>query len=77
MPVPKSCCLPTNIHCDVQDETQIYREGCNEKVVQLIDENMSLIGAAAVIVSLFPIIGIILTCSMAANITKAKYEQMA
>lgn len=55
----------------------MYREGCYEKVVGLIDDNMELIGAAAVIVSLFPIIGIVLTCCMAANITKAKYEQMA
>lgn len=77
MPVPKSCCLPNNLDCDVQDETQVYREGCYDKVVNLIDDNMSLIGAAAIIVSLFPFVGIVLTCCMAANLTKAKYEQMA
>lgn len=75
MPVPKSCCIVPN--CDVQDETEIYTEGCYDKVSELIDGNMSIIVAAAILVSLFPILGILLTFSMAANITKTKYEQMA
>ncbi|XP_055296019.1 tetraspanin-7-like isoform X2 [Sitodiplosis mosellana] len=75
MPIPKSCCKIPN--CNAQDETQIYTEGCYDKVSELIDSNMSLILAAAILVSLFPIIGIVLTCSMAKNITKTKYEQMA
>lgn len=52
-------------------------QGCYDKVSELIESNMSLIVLAAVLVSLFPVVGILLTCSMAANITKTKYEQMA
>lgn len=54
-----------------------HQQGCYDKVNELIDSNMSMIVAAAILVSLFPIVGILLTCSMAANITKTKYEQMA
>ncbi|XP_031617193.1 tetraspanin-7-like [Contarinia nasturtii] len=75
MPIPKSCCKKRN--CDAQDETQIYTEGCYDKVSELIESNMRCILAAALLVSLFPIVGILLTCSMAGNITKTKYEQMA
>lgn len=43
----------------------------------MIEENMSLIGTAAILVSIFPLLGIALTLCMATNIAKAKYEQMA
>lgn len=75
IPVPKSCCKRFN--CDAQDEAEIYREGCYDKVTDIVNENMSLIVKIAIIAAMFPIIGIVLTCCMAANLTKAKYEQMA
>lgn len=74
-PVPRSCCIKPN--CDVQDETQIYTEGCYTKVVQLITKNMKVIGGVAVALTLFPLAGSILACCLAANLTKAKYEQMS
>lgn len=37
---------------------------------------MAMIGACALGVTLFPIIGILLSCCLASNANKAKYEQM-
>lgn len=76
MPVPKSCCR-NNATCDVQDETQIFREGCYDKVTEFIGSDMSKITLITFLVTMFPLVGFLLTCSLAANITKTKYEQMA
>lgn len=75
MPVPNSCCKFPK--CDVQDETQIYRDGCLDKVVELIDGSMALVIVALICATMFPIAGILLTFSMAKNISTTKYEQMA
>lgn len=74
-PIPKSCCIRPL--CDVQDETEVYSEGCYTKVMNFIETNMSIIGAIALGIGLFPLIGTILACSLAANINKTKYEPMA
>lgn len=74
MPVPKSCCRIPN--CNTQDESKIFTEGCFESVVEFINDNMAVIGGASLAVAFFSIIGIILAFCLAANINKAKYEQM-
>ncbi|KAJ6636150.1 alcohol dehydrogenase, partial [Pseudolycoriella hygida] len=74
IPVPKSCCKLS--YCDVEDESQVYNEGCYDIVVKFINENMAMIGVCALVVTLFPIIGILLSCCLASNASKAKYEQM-
>ncbi|KAG4075393.1 hypothetical protein HA402_015046 [Bradysia odoriphaga] len=74
IPVPKSCCKLTE--CDVEDESQIYNQGCYDIVVKFINENLAMIGTCALGVTLFPILGIVLSCCLAANVSKAKYEQM-
>lgn len=51
-------------------------QGCYESLVELINNNMSVIAAASIGVAFFPIIGIALACCLAANINKTKYEQM-
>ncbi|GAB0095982.1 Tetraspanin [Sergentomyia squamirostris] len=76
-PVPRSCCRLPHIRCDTQDETQIWTQGCFHKVVDFLDTNMKVIGGAALGVALFPLIGTVLSCLLAANINKTKYEQMA
>lgn len=75
-PVPRSCCR-IDVDCDVQDEIQIWRTGCYSIVVKFIDENMKVIAAAALGVAFFPVLGMVLSCCLARNINKAKYEQMA
>lgn len=73
-PVPRSCCIKP--HCDIQDESQIYRQGCYLKVVDFLKSNMEVIGGIALGFTLFPVIGAILSCGLAGNINKAKYEPM-
>lgn len=77
-PVPRSCCRsPGPVRCDTQDETQIYNQGCYVKVTQYLERNMGRIALSAFGVSLFPLVGSILSVALAKNINKAKYEQMA
>uniref|UniRef100_A0A336KH19 Tetraspanin n=1 Tax=Culicoides sonorensis TaxID=179676 RepID=A0A336KH19_CULSO len=74
-PIPSSCCI--KLRCDVQDETQVFQDGCYSKVISFLTTNMNIIGATALGIIIFPIFGTILACSLAANINKAKYEPMA
>nr|CAD7439815.1 unnamed protein product [Timema bartmani] len=74
--VPISCCMNTT-SCDTDDIKQIYTEGCYDKVVNFLDANIGLVGGAALGVAFFPLVGVILSCCLAKNINKAKYEQMA
>lgn len=76
-PVPRSCCRIAGTRCDTQDETQIWTQGCFHKVVDFLTTNMKVIGGAAIGVTLFPLLGTVLSCVLAANINKTKYEQMA
>ncbi|XP_059612963.1 tetraspanin-7-like [Phlebotomus argentipes] len=75
-PVPRSCCR-TGTRCDTQDEDKIWTQGCFHKVVDFLTTNMKVIGGAAIGVTLFPLLGTVLSCVLAANINKTKYEQMA
>lgn len=65
-----------SIRCD-SFNFRLWFQGCYDKVSELIDSNMSMIVAAAIFVSIFPVVGVLLTYSMASNLTKTKYEQMA
>ncbi|XP_055709917.1 tetraspanin-7-like [Phlebotomus papatasi] len=76
-PVPRSCCREVNSRCDTQDETLIWTQGCFQKVVDFLTTNMKVIAGAAAGVTLFPLLGTVLSCILAANINKTKYEQMA
>lgn len=75
-PVPRSCCINYR-RCDITDSQQIYTQGCFSKVVDFLETNMNSIGAVALGVAFFPLLGAILSCCLAGNINKAKYEQMA
>lgn len=52
------------------------QQGCYDIVVKFINDNLAMIGGCALGVTLFPIVGIVLSCCLAANVSKAKYEQM-
>ncbi|KAK9743561.1 Tetraspanin family [Popillia japonica] len=75
MPVPNSCCKEDS--CDVSDETQIFKEGCYDKLVQLMKSNIAIVAGAAIGITFFPLVGVLLSCCLASVINKAKYEQMA
>lgn len=73
--VPESCCKARKcIHEHEVDESTIYTKGCFETVVAFLDTNMGNIGAAALGIGFFQLIGVILSCCLAKHINKAKYE---
>ncbi|XP_044752330.1 tetraspanin-7-like [Coccinella septempunctata] len=73
--IPASCCIREN--CDVYDETQIFQEGCYEKIINFLKTNIGGIGLVAMVVAIFPLVGLILSCSLARLLNKHKYEQMS
>lgn len=51
-------------------------QGCYEKVIEFLNENIGIVAGAAIVVAFFPLLGVILSCCLANTINKAKYEQM-
>lgn len=74
-PVPKSCCI--RLPCDQEDETAIYTDGCYRLVVEFINHNMSAIAGLSLFISLFPLVGAILSCALASNTQITRYEQIS
>ncbi|GLG96089.1 Tetraspanin [Gryllus bimaculatus] len=73
--IPPSCCKVTP--CDTKDHTQIYSKGCFNLVIDFLNSNIGLVGGSAMGIAFFPLVGMLLSCCLAKNINKAKYEQMA
>ncbi|PSN31396.1 Tetraspanin-7 [Blattella germanica] len=74
--IPQSCCKVIE-HCEPEDPSQIYEQGCYNKVVDFLNANIGLVGGSALGVAFLPLVGMLLSCCLAKNINKAKYEQMA
>ncbi|KAJ9580775.1 hypothetical protein L9F63_024047 [Diploptera punctata] len=75
--IPMSCCIDYE-HCEPNTNvSQIYTQGCYNKVVDFLNANIGLVGGSALGVAFFPVVGVLLACCLAKNINKAKYEQMA
>ncbi|CAH1961736.1 unnamed protein product [Acanthoscelides obtectus] len=72
--IPLSCCIKEN--CDTTERDQIYTQGCYNKIVDFLGENIGIVAGAAVGIAFFPLVGVILSCCLASVINKAKYEQM-
>ncbi|KAJ8952280.1 hypothetical protein NQ318_007448 [Aromia moschata] len=75
LPIPPSCCIKKD--CDVALPSEIYSQGCYEKVTEFLYGNIGIVAGAAVGVAFFPLIGVVLSCCLASIVNKAKYEQMA
>lgn len=80
--VPKSCCRGdqnkcVNFNLVNQNYTQdIYTEGCYNVVTGFMKKNMAMIAGVALGISFFQLLGAALSCCLAKNINKAKYEQV-
>lgn len=81
--VPESCCIdkndckPTNLPPAGSNVTGIYVEGCYTKVTTFMEKNFGIIGGVAVGFAFIQLLGALLSCGLAKNINKAKYEQVA
>lgn len=79
--VPDSCCKVQNkLECNHENLgknlTDIYQQGCYSKVYNTIEENYGFIGGIGFASSLIIFGGSLLSCALASNIKKNKYEEM-
>ncbi|XP_076338634.1 tetraspanin-6-like [Tachypleus tridentatus] len=77
--VPVSCC---KIEKNCKNKpltvvTDIFQQGCYEKVVNFVNGNLKIIGGGAVAIACFQLLGVLLACCLAKNVNKAKYEPVA
>ncbi|XP_066597470.1 tetraspanin-7-like [Prorops nasuta] len=75
--IPASCCIKPEMECDTSDPSEIYTEGCYNRIFDFICRNIGMVAGTAVGVAFFPLVGVFLACCLASNINKAKYEQVA
>ncbi|XP_041969353.1 tetraspanin-7-like [Aricia agestis] len=73
--IPISCCIDTN-HCVTANYSDVYQRGCYEIIVEYITSNMNIIIGVAVGTSLLPLVGALLSCSLANYIKKSKYDSI-
>lgn len=73
--VPSSCCRVKN--CDGTGYQNIYTEGCFNILSSFIQTNFTMIGGVAIGFAFLQLFGAFLSCCLARNINKSKYEQMA
>lgn len=79
--VPTSCCVKTN-ECKQEDlnplnVTFINQQGCFAKVDKIVQDKYMLIVGIGFASSLIILGGSFLTCLLAQNLNKHRYEQMA
>jgi tetraspanin-7 len=84
--VPSTCCISAAgqakegqapaATCDTSSVTDIYTEGCYTKLTSFMNSNFNLIGGVAIGFAFLQLLGAILTCCLARNINKARYEQV-
>ncbi|XP_059060394.1 tetraspanin-7-like isoform X1 [Achroia grisella] len=73
--IPISCCLDPN-HCITANYSDVYQRGCYEIIVEYLESNMDVLIGIAIGTALLPLIGAILSCSLASYVKKSKYDVM-
>ncbi|XP_004589696.1 CD63 antigen [Ochotona princeps] len=74
--VPDSCCVNVTAHCGVAfNVTDIYVEGCVEKIGLWLRKNVLVVAAAALGIAFVEILGIVLACCLVKSI-RSGYEVM-
>ncbi|KOB71712.1 Tetraspanin [Operophtera brumata] len=69
--IPTSCCVDPN-DC----VTANYSHGCYEVITEYLRSNMDVLIGIAIGTALLPLLGTILSCSLASYIKKSKYDVM-
>jgi len=73
---PDSCCQNIK-NCNNVDVQQIYESGCYQKILNLLYDNLNSIGIGMLLIAIFQLVGVGLSCCLAVNINKALYEEMS
>ncbi|XP_072034901.1 tetraspanin-9-like [Amphiura filiformis] len=58
---PDSCCLYFTEGCGMEKNAQFHTKGCQDTVLDVIEENMFILGAAAIACGVFQLVGMIAT----------------
>ncbi|CAF2722168.1 unnamed protein product [Rotaria sp. Silwood2] len=81
--VPESCCKKSLNHtCTRKDLKKEYlpadinANGCYATVISAIKNNYPIFGGIIIVIALFPLIGVILACCLARQMSKQRYEQV-
>jgi len=83
--VPTSCCHGDKTKCvnynlpeviTANTTLDINTQGCYHTVTEFMQKNMAMIGGVALGISFFQLIGALLSCCLARNLNKSKYEQV-
>jgi tetraspanin-7 len=74
--VPESCCRHAD-ECDATLTTDVYTEGCYTKLTTFTEDKFMLIGGVAIGFSFLQLFGALVSCGLAKNINKAKYDAIA
>jgi len=73
--VPISCCK-NQTECDQKSTTQIYTMGCYAKVYDAVENNYQLISGIGFASAIIIFGGSLISCSLARNLNKNRYEQV-
>ncbi|XP_038208031.1 tetraspanin-7-like [Zerene cesonia] len=73
--IPTSCCLDTS-HCVTANYNDVYQTGCYEVISDYLRRNMNILIGIAIGTSVLPLVGAILSCSLASYIKKSKYDMI-
>ncbi|CAH0725996.1 unnamed protein product, partial [Brenthis ino] len=71
--IPISCCHNTN-HCVTANYSNVYQQGCYEVITEYLTNNMNILIGIAIGTATLPLLGALLSCSLAWYIKKSKYD---
>ncbi|XP_032530105.2 tetraspanin-7-like [Danaus plexippus] len=71
--IPISCCLDPN-RCVTANYNDVYQRGCYEVITEYLINNMNILIGVAVGTAVLPLVGALLSCSLARYIEKSKYD---
>lgn len=76
--VPDSCCVNVTTNCGVgamSDPINVHQQGCHDKVVELLKQNILWVIVAALVIAFLQIMGIVFACVLMRGI-RSGYEVM-
>ncbi|XP_045762473.1 tetraspanin-7-like [Maniola jurtina] len=71
--IPISCCLDKT-RCVTANYSDVYQRGCFEVITEYLTNNLNILFGIAVGTALLPLLGAMLSCSLARYIEKSKYD---
>ncbi|XP_052747094.1 tetraspanin-7 [Bicyclus anynana] len=71
--IPISCCVDKT-RCVTANYSDVYQRGCYEVLSEYLMNNLNIVFAIAIGTALLPLVGAMVSCSLARGIEKSKYD---